>query len=794
MVKKLTVLLLKNDTVVDKMRSVYLQLFSSLAIGIYLGDRVSAGDALIFVLALVLVTLLGKLIFKLSISPKVLVILTAALGIFLYHYSVSESVRPAYPLNEKFVTMTGRIVDLPKEKEGYTAYIVQVRNMNYLDKDYKMKEKVYVTSEETFSFGDFVEVRGFLGTFPKKLNSGDFDIARYYKSKGIYFKTHAYSITPTDKTFKNYSPFYYVAAFKNYISEKIYENYSGDKAAMLKAIMTGYKDGFSKEYKEVLYESNTMRYFYPGYMHIFLIISLVGITNTFVKRKYREILLMLLLAFYVVFSSNSHHIIKSGILAIAIVYGKHKIGYSNYIDTLSVVVGAMLLINPLSEYEPGFIMSVSANILLFYFVPPIAQRLTFIKSRNTRRIVAVWLVLSFGMIPLQAYLFYSTTPYAFLLNIIFVPVMSALWLVLPLYAIFEPVLGSWNLFSYTLSGLFFYIEKIPKFVCCLPFHSIHIQRPGVLEILIFYLLLYILRNKLYKKKANHISSRFALAVVLGFSITLTTNFVLNINNLKINFVNVNQGDGAVISLPLRETILIDGGGNNDYSDYDYSREIYLPYLKRNGYTNIDLAIVSHYHSDHAKGIIAAIEKLKVKKIVMPDCTPENENRKEIEALAKKKGIPISYYFAGDTIKFYSGLTIDIISPDKKDLSSFDENDSSYGLRISYGDFSAIFTGDMTKSVEQHHKGEWQDCDILKVAHHGSATSSSEKFLEEVRPEAAIISVGANNSYGHPSDEVLERLSRYNIPVYRTDVYGNISVSASKDGIFKITSFFGDGYW
>lgn len=775
------------------MHSIFIQFFSSLAVGIYLGDRVSLGDALIFVLSLFIITLLKKLIFKISLSPKVLVISTAAFGIFLYHYAVSESVRPSFPLNEKFVTMTGRIVDLPRHEEDYSSYIVEVRNINYLDKDYKIKEKIYITSEETFSFGDFVEVKGFLKSFPKKLNSGDFDVARYYKAKGIYFKAHAYSMKPSPVTFTNYSPFYYVAALKNFIAEKVYENHTGDTAAMLKAILTGYKDGFSDEYREILNESNTMRFFYPAYMHISLLISLVGLTSSFVKKRYRDILLILLLVFYAFFSVNSHHIIKSGLLAALIIYSKYKIGFSNYIDTLCVTAGALLIINPLMGYEAGFVMSVSANFFIFYFVPPLSEKLTIFKSRRTQRIVSVWVVLSFCMIPLQAYFFHSVSPYAFFLNIIYSPLITALWMLLPLEIILFPIRGNQNFLSYALKGIFFALEKIPKLICYLPFHSINMPRPGVLSISIFYLSLYILRNKYYKLKTNYLPSHFALAVIIGFSISLSFNFFGSINSLEINFVNVGHGDGVVLSLPLREKVLIDGGGSNDYSDHDYGKEVFLPYLKRNGYTKIDLAIVSHYHSDHVRGIIAAMEKLKIREVMMPDCYPDNKYRKEIEALAKEKGIIISYYSKGDKIKFFSGLTIDIISPDAYDLKSTEENDSSFGLRVSYGDFSAIFTGDMTSDVEARHKREWMDCDILKVAHHGSATSSSDEFIDEVMPEAAIISVGANNSYNLPSDEVLKKFYKRNIPVYRTDVYGDISIFADKDGNFRITSFFGDGY-
>lgn len=769
------------------MWSIYLQLLAFFALGIYLGDRVSAGDACIFIAAVVLTSLLRKLALKKFFSFKAFVILVSAFGILLYHHAISDSIRPAYRFSEKYVTVIGKITDLPKKESDHNIYFADVRMISYLGEDLEVRERIRITSDEEYKFGDSIVAKGFLKTFPQKLNRGDFDSGRSSKAKGVYFKMHANEIEPCKTRLKNYSPAYFAAAIKNRISNEIYKNYSGDDAAVLKAVLTGYRDGFSDELEETLYDSNMMRMFYPSYMHIYFIVSLAGALSIYVGKKKRNYLLMAMLVLYAFFNLNTHYVMKSALLAAAVVYSKNKTGFSNYIDTLAIIVLVMLVINPLMGYEAGFILSVMSNILLFYFVPPVMQ---WLGLKKKQRFIAVWLVLSIGMLPLQAYFFYNTTPYAFLLNVLYAPLLSALWACGAAKLVFLPA-GKFNPASPTVTGLLYFMRKIPEVVSRLPGYSIPLPRPGVLMIAAFYVVLYYLRGRYYKKRKNDMTGQAAIAIVIGFAISGSVGFLSTINDLEINFVNVGQGDGAVLSIPFRETIIIDGGGSSEFSDYDYGKQVFVPYLKREGHNKIDLAVVSHYHSDHCKGVIDAMKKLTVKEVLMPDCMEDNEYRRKIEELAEEKHIKLSYMKSGAKLTFKSGVTLHVISPDDTDLTVGDENDTSFGIKVDYGKFSALFTGDATAEVEKNHSGEWGRCTIVKVPHHGSVSSSSEEFVEETSPNAAIISVGAGNSYGHPREEVVTRYINSGASVYRTDIYGDITVDAKKNGGYKISAFVAD---
>lgn len=773
------------------MWSVYLQLCAALALGVYFGDKISVGDTIIFIIGIILTSGLRKLAIKKFFSMNTVVILMVAAGIISYHYAVSESSRSAYRFQDKYVTMLGKVTDLPRIEKDYNVYLVDVRLIHYLDENQEVRERVRVTTKDVLKFGDSVKIEGFLKPFSKKLNGGDYDVGRSYKAKGIYFSTYSDDIVLTDTEFKIYSPSYFATWVKSLMSDRIYENYEGDKAAVIRAVLTGYKDAFSEEFEEVLYESNTMRLFYPAYMHISFLLMLAGLLSEYVKKDKRDKLLIVLLALYAVFNFNSHYIVKSAMVIAAFAYSKYKIGFGNYIDVLSLVVGITLLINPLIGYETGFVLSVTANLVIYYFTPIVSARLKRIKSFKVKRLLSLWIAMGIGMLPMQAYYFNFTTPYAFLLNLIYAPLLGVLWGITPLKMFFMPILGNLNPFSYTVDGIIFFIMNIPKLVGHLPFYSVPLPRPDILTIAVFYIGLYLLRQGMLGRIKNDFSSQVAGAVIIGFLVTGIGNFSMKLNDVEIDFVNVGQGDGAVLSIPFRETIIIDGGGNSEFSSYDYGKEVFLPYLRREGHHRIDLAVVSHYHSDHCLGVIAAMKKLTVKEVLIPDCLADNEYRIEIEQIAKDKNIKVSYYKAGAKLCFNSGLMMDIISPDDKDLLSIDENDTSFGIRVSYGDFSALFVGDLTSNIEEKHKGEWGKSNLLKVGHHGSASSSGETFIDEVSPDVAVISVGLGNVYGLPNNDVIRRFMKRKIPIYRTDMHGDITVFADKSGRYRMNTFLED---
>ena len=240
--------------------------------------------------------------------------------------------------------------------------------------------------------------------------------------------------------------------------------------------------------------------------------------------------------------------------------------------------------------------------------------------------------------------------------------------------------------------------------------------------------------------------------------------------LEVNFFDVGQGDSAFIETAGYQ-ILVDGGPDQSVLE-KLSREI--PFWDR----DIDLVILTHPENDHMAGLLEVLERYKVENILWTGVVRDTAVFREWEELIKKEGARI--VVAQSLLRIdLNDSYIDILYP-FKDLAgkeSKDSNDTSIVARLVFGGTSFLFTGDIDKSVEKDiaERNAELKTGVLKVAHHGSKTSTSGEFLDRVLPEYAVISVGKDNKYGHPTKEVLDILSKYGIMIFRTDEVGDIKI-------------------
>ena len=239
----------------------------------------------------------------------------------------------------------------------------------------------------------------------------------------------------------------------------------------------------------------------------------------------------------------------------------------------------------------------------------------------------------------------------------------------------------------------------------------------------------------------------------------------NINsNLEIYFFDVGQADSVLIKSN-DDTVLIDAGNRND-------GENLVNYIKNDLKINdIDIVIGTHPHEDHIGGMSYIIDSFDIGKIYLPDVT---SNAKFFETLLdsiESKDYKISIPKIGEKIKL-NNLVFNVLSVDDNDKNI---NDCSIVLKLNYLDTKYLFMGDASKSVEKKLLAKDIKADVIKIGHHGSSYSSSKKFLESVNPNIAIISVGKDNKYKHPTNNVLNTLNNLNIKYYRTDIDGTIKL-------------------
>jgi beta-lactamase superfamily II metal-dependent hydrolase len=260
----------------------------------------------------------------------------------------------------------------------------------------------------------------------------------------------------------------------------------------------------------------------------------------------------------------------------------------------------------------------------------------------------------------------------------------------------------------------------------------------------------------------------------------------NYGELKIVFIDVGQGDSILVLLPNTNTFLIDGG------DRQSSDEV-LSTLRKLAITEIDAVIATHPHADHIGGLIDVINNLNVSQVIDSGQMHTTQTFEDLLDVVDVAQIPLMSVHEGDSIKLDPRVKLDILNPPAslpKGVNNEEEfNDNSVVLKLTYGEFTALFTGDMEDYNERRLLAttvEALDVDVLKAGHHGSRTSSGSAFLNAVSPEAVVISAGANNTYGHPHPEALDRINNAGVAnVLRTDIDGTIIITTTGDGNYTI---------
>ena len=366
-------------------------------------------------------------------------------------------------------------------------------------------------------------------------------------------------------------------------------------------------------------------------------------------------------------------------------------------------------------------------------------------------------------LPLVLYYFYSFPVYAFLLNIVVIPLMSFV-----LYsAILSIVLNMMSLFLYKYIGLIaVYILNFYEFICTaashLPYHRIVFGRPGFTQILIYYTVLAAVATLSISKR-----KRVILLLCIPSVFILFPFF----KNDEVVYLDVGQGDGIYMHVDDMD-ILIDCGSTSKLSLGEYTME---PFLLYKGVDDIEMSFVTHSDIDHISGVLYLLDSdIRIKNLYLPYQAMNDASYDELKQKAINSGTNVMYLSRGDHLKL-GHLKIDCLWPDKNPKENV--NEQSQTFIIEAFDKRLLFTGDIGKGSEESilKYGDIGKVDILKVAHHGSKNSSLKAFIENVSPTYAVISYGKNNHYGHPSPKTLDTLREKGCIIYETAKMGAIEV-------------------
>ncbi len=249
--------------------------------------------------------------------------------------------------------------------------------------------------------------------------------------------------------------------------------------------------------------------------------------------------------------------------------------------------------------------------------------------------------------------------------------------------------------------------------------------------------------------------------------------------MRVHFIDVGQGDSILIETPERQNILIDGGEPE-------AGPRLISYLKENNITEIDLLIATHPDIDHIGGLHEILRKLPVKRIIDNGKQHFTKTYATYRMLILKEVIPVKIAKENEHISFEDGLDIHVLNAAAEGDNN---NESSIVLKVAYNDIDFLLMSDVEAKQEKKIAEKYDvESEILKVAHHGSSSSSSLEFLKRANPEAAIISYSRENDYGHPVQRVIKNLEKINAQIFSTAVYGNVIVETDGQNYIIMPEF------
>ena len=533
--------------------------------------------------------------------------------------------------------------------------------------------------------------------------------------------------------------------------------------------------------------------------HITYIISAFSILMEKKNKRITKILTIIFLIFFMALTGFTASVVRASIMGILIITSGLVHRKSDTINNLGISSLIILICNPYTIIDAGFWLSFAGTMGIILLEEPINSYFQKFKICKIKSIS--WIINSFTItfaaniiiIPIMAYMFSTFSMTFWISNILAAPVMEFVTIygfLIYFISIFLLPLAKFLgiILNFSLNSLI----KIAEITSLIPGSSIYIKTPYLLECIIYYLILFLIFNwKRIKEKLenNKILEKikknsYKYISIILISIILTNTISNKIfQEIKIYFVDVGQGDSTLIQTIEGKNILIDGGGS-EFGSFDVGESILLPYLLDRRITTIDYLMISHFDSDHIGGVFAILENLGVKNIIISKQGETSENLKKFYEITNNKGIRTIIVKKGDIVEIDKYSHFEILFPEDNLIEDNILNNNSIVARFNSLDFSILFTGDIEEIAEKRLCELYSGTDkleafVLKVAHHGSKTSSTEEFLELVKPKIALIGVGKNNNFGHPNIDVIERLENMGSKIYRTDNCGEIIIRINR---------------
>ena len=653
----------------------------------------------------------------------------------------------------------------PKEyKDLYKVKIVNSKNSA------RNGTKLYirVNKKANIEVGDMLLINGTYLEPDVARNERGFNYKEYLKTLEIYgtVEINHYKVIKKGRINKL---ILYTARLKEILKSNISKVIKkAENKNLLIAMILGDTEDLSEELKTDFLNSNLYHILSVSGGQVSNII--IGITILFrllkIHKKIMDVLCIVILIEFMFLTGLTPSIIRACIMCIISLISGLIIRRYDIANSLGISLLIILINNPFAINSLSVLLSYFGFLGIIVLGSFTIKEVNKVIKNNILRYILNIVISSVAaqifIFPIILYIFGTISLTFIFSNLLIIPLSTVITIIglfimicpLQIFGFVEPLIE----LTINIVGFFSNIG-ISKIYCIIP---------NIKEIITYYVMslyLYYMLRRDYIYKIKHFFRKYKKIIVIILLLSIGTSYIYkNIQkDLYINFIDVGQGDSTLITTQFNKKILIDGGGSEFGSTFDVGEKTLLPYLLKKKIHKLDYVIISHFDSDHVGGILTILEELNVKQILIPKQVEYSENYNKFLDIIKKRNIKIKIVEEGNTINIDKNTYLDILWPEEKQIKDNVLNNNSLIVRLCYKNFKMLFTGDIEEIAEQkllqkYENTEKLTADILKVAHHGSKSSSIAEFLEKVNPRIALIGVGKNNKFGHPNAGVLDRLN------------------------------------
>jgi competence protein ComEC len=762
---------------------------------------------------------------RLSLRQLALIAVPCILGIASSVYSAAylppdHYTRLLSPAEAASPTMAGRIVSPLDRGPDRTAFVMELREFDGAPASGKVR--VSVRDEQTGAgFGDTLRLSGRLYRPRGFNNPGAFDYPAYLAAQGIYGTVALKDAGGIGLLLRGRGIFRTIQDWRERIRRSFLASTTGAGSAILQAMVLGEEGGLTDEMRD--------RFMAAGVTHIISISgSHLGMVAVICFALIRSLMLLMpehfyhrmtihadpkkiaawltlpLVIFYTVLAGGQVATIRSLVMISAALFALILDRENGLMHSLAAAALLILIVSPQAVFDISFqlsyisVLSIGSVVMLWNDLQFKANGV-FQKMRNSAiLLIIISLSTSLATGPLVVHYFNQVSLAGVIANMIVVPFAGLVVVPLGLGT------GILSLFTHRLplaaanQAAADAFVNVVSFFSRLPFAEFHPPAPSVFWLLIYTVFLvsaggYVRSRLLYRFRPFESTSgvsKFHVAVIAGSGAVLTLLLALSLfsgHPSRVSFIDVGQGDCALMELSSGKNILIDGGGTYD-NRFDIGRRVVAPFLWNRGVRHLDLVVLSHPHPDHMNGLTFIARKFRVSEMWENGQAPDMAGYRDLKQAVNDRGIRCRTAEAGAMTARIGEAEVRVLHPtrgfsERSKKAYINENNRSLVLRITADGNVFLFPGDIEAGAEValvRQYGHDLKCDLLKVPHHGSKSSSAETFVSMADPAIAVVTVGRGNPYRQPSDDVIARYEKHGAHVYRTDRDGALVATVEKD--------------